>query len=237
MRFFTNWADNTTLMVESEKELKSLLMRVREESQRAGLKLNTQNTKVMPSSPITAWPIEGEKVEVVTDFLFLGSKITADSDCSHEFRRQLLLGRKAMTNLDSVLKSRDVTLPTEVHIVKAMGFPSHHVWLWDRNAKELMPSNYGAGEDSWKSLGSQGVQTVNIFFFFLLYNTVLVLPYINMNPPRVYTCFPSWAPSHLPPHTIPLGHPSAPAPSILYHASNLDWRFISYMILYYYNEF
>ena len=118
------YADDITLMAESKEELKSLLMRVREESQRAGLKLNTQNTKVMPSSPITAWPIEGEKVEVVTDFLFLGSKITADSDCSHEFRRQLLLGRKAMTNLDSVLKSRDITLPTEVHLVKAMVFPA-----------------------------------------------------------------------------------------------------------------
>ena len=110
-------------MAESKEELKSLLMRVKEESQRAGLKLNIQNTKVMPSSPITAWPIEGEKVEVVTDFLFLGSKITADSDCSHEFRRQLLLGRKAMTNLDSVLKSRDITLSTEVHMVKTMVFP------------------------------------------------------------------------------------------------------------------
>ena len=109
-------ADDTTLMAESKEELKSLLMRVKEESQRAGLKLNIQNTKVMPSSPITAWPIEGEKVEVVTDFLFLGSKITADSDCSHEFRRQLLLGRKAMTNLDSILKSRDITLPSKVHV-------------------------------------------------------------------------------------------------------------------------
>ena len=110
-------------MAESKEELKSLLMRVREDSERAGLKLNIQNTKDMPSSPITAWPIEGEKVEVVTDFLFLGSKTTADSNCSHKFRRQLLLGMKAMTNLDSVLKSRDVTLPTEVHIVKAMVFP------------------------------------------------------------------------------------------------------------------
>ena len=115
-------------MAESKEELKSLLMRVKEESERASLGLNIK-TKIMAPSPITAWQIEGEKVEVVTDFLFLGSKITADSDCSHEFRRQLLLGRKAMTNLDSVLKSRDVTLPTEAHIVKAMGFPSHHVWL------------------------------------------------------------------------------------------------------------
>ena len=110
-------------MAESKEELKSLWMRVREESERVGLKLNIQNTKVMPFSPITAWPIEGEKVEVVTDFLFLGSKITADSDCSHEFRRQLLLGRKAMTNLDSVLKNRDITLPTKVCTVKTMVFP------------------------------------------------------------------------------------------------------------------
>ena len=110
-------------MAESKEELKSLLMRVKEESERASLKLNIKKTKIMAPSPITAWQIEGEKVEVVTDFLFLGSKITADSDCSHEFRRQLLLGRKAMTNLDSVLKSRDITLPTEVHTVKAMVFP------------------------------------------------------------------------------------------------------------------
>ena len=110
-------------MAESKEELKSLLMRVREESQRAGLKLNIQNTKVMPSSLITAWPIEGEKVEVVTDFLFLGSKISANGDCSHEIRRHLFFGRKAMTNLDSVLKSRDITLLTKVHIVKAMFFP------------------------------------------------------------------------------------------------------------------
>ena len=119
-------------MAESKEELKSLWMRVREESERVGLKLNIQNTKVMPFSPITAWPIEGEKVEVVTDFLFLGSKITADSDCSHEFRRQLLLGRKAMTNLDSALKSRDITLPTEVHIVKASQ-------SWSRMAVMVFP--------------------------------------------------------------------------------------------------
>jgi len=117
------YADDTTLMAESEEELKSLLMRVKEEHERAGLKLNIKKTNIMASGPITSWQIEGEKVEVVTDFLFLGSKITVDGDCSHEIRRHLLLGRKAMTNLDSVLKSRDVTLPTNVHIVKAMVFP------------------------------------------------------------------------------------------------------------------
>ena len=110
-------------MAESEEELNSLLMRVKEESERAGLRLNVKKTKIMASNPITAWQIEGEKVEVVTDFLFLGSKITVDGDCSHEIRRRLLLGRKAMTNLDNVLKSRDVTLPTKVQTVKAMVFP------------------------------------------------------------------------------------------------------------------
>ena len=105
-------ADDTTLMAESKEELKSLLMRVKEESERAGLKLNIKKTKIMACDPITLWQIEGENVEVVTDFLFLGSKITEDGDCSHEIRRCLLLGRKAMTNLDSVLTGRDITLPT-----------------------------------------------------------------------------------------------------------------------------
>ena len=116
------YADDTTLMAESEEELKSLLMRVKEESERAGLKLNIKKTKIMASGPITSWQIEGENVEVVTDFLFLGSKITADGDCSHEIRR-LFLGRKAMTNLDSMLKRRDITLLTKVCIVKAKVFP------------------------------------------------------------------------------------------------------------------
>ena len=115
--------DDTILMAESEEELKSLLMRVKEESERAGLKLNIRKTKIMASGPITSWQIEGEKVEVVTDFLFLGSKITADGDCSHEIRRRLFFGRKPMTNLDSMLKSRDITFPTKVRIVKAMVFP------------------------------------------------------------------------------------------------------------------
>ena len=110
-------------MAESEEELKSLLMRVKEESEKAGLRLNIKKTKNMASSPIIAWQIEGENVEVVTDFLFLGSKITVDGDCSHEIRRRLLLGRKVMTNPDSVLKSGDITLPTEVHMVKATVFP------------------------------------------------------------------------------------------------------------------
>ena len=110
-------------MAESEEELKSLLMRVKEESEKAGLKLNIKKTKIMASGPITSWEIKGEKVEAVTDFIFLGSRITADGDCSHEIKRRLLLGRKAMTNLDRILKSRDITLPTKVRLVKAMVFP------------------------------------------------------------------------------------------------------------------
>ena len=110
-------------MAESEEELKILLMRVKEESEKVGLKLNIQKTKIMTSGPITSWEIDGETVEAVSDFIFLGSKITADGDCSHEIKRRLLLGRKVMTNLDSILKSRDITLPTKVCLVKAMVFP------------------------------------------------------------------------------------------------------------------
>ena len=110
-------------MAEIEEELKSFLMKVKEESEKVGLKFNIQQTKIMASSPITSWQIEGEKVETVTDLIFLGSKITVDGDCSHEIKRHLFLGRKAMTNSDSVLKSRDITLPTKVHLVKAMVFP------------------------------------------------------------------------------------------------------------------
>ena len=117
------YAHDTTLMAESKEELKSLLMKVKEESEKAGLKLSIQKTKIMASSPITSWQKDGEKVETVTDFIFLGSKITADGNCSHDIKRCLLLGRKAMTNLDSILKSRDITLPTKVHIVKAIVFP------------------------------------------------------------------------------------------------------------------
>ena len=117
------YADDTTLMAESEEELKGLLMKVKEESEKVGLKLNIQKTKVMVSSPITSWQIDGETVETVKDFILGGSKITADGDCSHEIKRRLLLGRKVMTNLDSIFKSRDVTLPTKAHLVKAMVFP------------------------------------------------------------------------------------------------------------------
>ena len=117
------YADDTTLMAESEEELKSLLMKVKEESEKIGLNLNIQKTKIMASSPITSWQIDGETMETVTDFIFLGSKITVDGDCSHEMKRHLLLGRKVMTNIDSILKSRDITLPTKVRLVKAMVFP------------------------------------------------------------------------------------------------------------------
>ena len=117
------YADNTTLMEESEEELNSLLMKVKEESEKAGLKLNIQKMKIMASSPTTSWQIDGETMKTVTDFIFLGFKITADVDCSHEMKRHLLLGRKAMTNLDSVLKSRDIILLTKVRLVKAMVFP------------------------------------------------------------------------------------------------------------------
>ena len=116
------YADDTTLMAESEEELKSLLMKVKEESENVGLKLNIQKTKIMASGPITSWQIDGEIVETVAEFIFLGSKITADGDCSHEIKRRLLPGRKVMTNLDSILKSRDITLPTKVRLVKLMVF-------------------------------------------------------------------------------------------------------------------
>ena len=117
------YADDSTLMAESEEELKSLLMKVKEESEKVGLKLNIQKTKIMASSPITSWQIDVETGETASDFIFLGSKITADGDCSHEIKRHLLLGRKVMTNLDSIFKSRDITLPTKVRVVKAMVFP------------------------------------------------------------------------------------------------------------------
>ena len=117
------YADDTTLMAESEEELKSLLMKVKEESENFGLKLNIQKTKIMASGPITSWETDGGTVETVSDFIFWGSKITADGDCGHEIKRRLLLGRKVMTNLDSIFKSRDITLPTKAHIVKAMVFP------------------------------------------------------------------------------------------------------------------
>ena len=117
------YADDTTLTAESEEKLKSFSLKVKEESEKVGLKLNIQKTKIMASGPITSWEIDGERVETVSDFIFLGSKITVDDDCSHEIKRHLLLGRKAITNLDSILKSRDIPLPTKVHLIKAMVFP------------------------------------------------------------------------------------------------------------------
>ena len=123
------YVDDTTLTAESKEELKSLLMKVKEESEKPGLKLNIQKTKIMACSPITSWQIDGETVETVADFIWGGSKITADGDCSHEIKRHLLLGRKAMTNLDSILKNRGITLPTNVSLVKAMAFSSSHVWM------------------------------------------------------------------------------------------------------------
>ena len=123
------YADDTILTAESKEELKSLLMKVQEGSEKVGLKLNFQKTKIMASGPITSWEIDGEKVETMAHFIFLSSKITVDGDCSHEIKRCLLLGRKVMTNLDSILKSRDITLPTEVRLVKANGFSCGHVWM------------------------------------------------------------------------------------------------------------
>ena len=117
------YADDTTLMAESEEELKSLLMKVKEENEKVGLKLNIQKTKIMACGPITSWEIDGKTVETVSDFIWGGSKITADGDCSHEIKRRLLLGRKVMNNIDSIFKSRDITLPTKVQLVKAMVFP------------------------------------------------------------------------------------------------------------------
>ena len=143
------YADDTILMAESEEELKCLLMKVKEESEKVGLKLNIQKTKIMASSPFTSWEIDGE---TVADFIFLGSKITADGDCSHEIKRRLLLGRKVITNLDSTLKSRDVTLPMKVHLVKAMVFPvvmyGCESWTVKLSTEELMLLNCGVGEDS-----------------------------------------------------------------------------------------
>ena len=145
--------DDTTLMAENEEDLKSLLMKVKEKREKAGLKLSIQKTKIMASGPITSWKIDGETMETVTDFILGGSQITADADCSHEINRHLLLGRKAMTNLDSILKSRDITLPTKVHLVKAMVFPvviyGCESWTIKKlSTKELMLLNCDVGEDS-----------------------------------------------------------------------------------------
>ena len=153
------YADNATLVAESE-ELKSLLMKVKEESEKVGLKLNIQKTKIMASGPITSWQVDGETVETMRDFIFLGSKITADGNCSHEIKRCLLLGRKAMTYLDSILKSRDITLPTKVRLVKAVVFPvvmyGCNSWTIKKAERQRIDA---FGEDSWESLGLQGGPT------------------------------------------------------------------------------
>ena len=147
------YADDTTLMAESKQELKNFLMKVKEESEKAGLKLSIQKTKIMASGPITAWQIDGESMRTMTDFILLGSKITGDGTCSHEIKRHLLLGRKPMTNLDSILKSRDITLLTKVHLVKAIVFPvimyGCESWTIRRlSTKELMLLNCVIGEHS-----------------------------------------------------------------------------------------
>ena len=147
------YADDTTLLAEREEELKSLLMKVKEESEKVGLKLNIQKTKIMASGPITSWQTDGETMETATDFIFWGSKITADGDCSHEIKTHLLLGRKAMTNPDSILKSRDINLPTKVRLVKSMVFPvimyGCDSWTIKKlSTEELMLLNCDVGEDS-----------------------------------------------------------------------------------------
>ena len=169
------YADDTTLMAESEEELKSLLMKVKVESETVGLKLSIQKTKIMASGPITSWEIDGETVETVSDFIFWGSKLTGDRDCSRKIKRRLLLGRKVMTNLDSILKHRDITLPTKVHLVKAMVFPvvmygceswtvkkaehqrndAFELWCWRRlslDCKEIQ-SVHPDGNQSWVIIG------------------------------------------------------------------------------------
>ena len=147
------YADDTTLMAESEEELQTFLMKVKEESEKAGLKLNYQKTKIMATGPITSWQIARETVETMTDFILGGSKITADGDCSHEIKRHLLFGRKAMTNLDTILKSRDVTLLTKIHLVKAMVFPvvmyGCNSWTIKKAERQRIDAfDCGVGEDS-----------------------------------------------------------------------------------------
>ena len=172
------YADDTTLMAESEEELKSLLMKVKEESEKVGLKLNIQKTKIMTSGPITSWEIDGETVKTLADFIFGGSRITADGDCSHEIKRCSLLGRQVMTKLDSMLKDKDITLPTKVHLVKAMVFPvvmygceswtvknaecqrieAFELWCWGKTlesplaCKEIQPV-HPKGDQSWMFFG------------------------------------------------------------------------------------
>ena len=177
------YADDTTLMAESEEELKSLLRKVKDESKKVGLQLNIQKTKIMASGPITSWQTDGETVETVSDFIFLGSKLTADGDCSHEIKRHLFLGRKVMTNLDSILKSRDIILSTKVHLVKAIVFPvvmygcegwtvkkaecrrvdAFELWCWRRllrllDCKEIQPVHLNPGDQSWVFTGRTDVE-------------------------------------------------------------------------------
>ena len=159
------YADDTTLMAESEEELKSLLMKVKEESEKVGLKLNIQKTKIMASGPITSWQIKGVTMETVSDFFWGGSKITVDGDFSHESKRVLLLGRKVMTNLGSILKSRNVTFPTKVHLFKAVVFPvvmyGCESWTLKKSeSQRMMFLNCGVGADSGESLGLQGDPTI-----------------------------------------------------------------------------
>ena len=156
------YADDTMLMADRE-ELKNLLVKVREESEKVSLKLNIQKIKIMASGPINSWQIDRETVETVADFIFGGYKITTDGDCSHEIKRHLLLGRKVMTNLDSILKSRDITLPTMVHLIKAMVFPVKYgceSWTIKKTERwKLMLLNWGVGKYSWQSLRLQGDPT------------------------------------------------------------------------------
>ena len=183
------YADDTTLMAESEVELKSLLMKVKEESEKVGLKLNIQKTTIMASGPITSWQIDGETMETVKDLILGGSKITADGDCSHEIKRCLLLGRKAVTNLDSILKSRDITLPTKVHLVKAMVSPevmygceswtikkaecrrinAFELWYWRRllsplDCREIQPV-HPKGNQSWVFIGRTDTETETLILW------------------------------------------------------------------------
>ena len=159
------YEDDTKFMAESEEELNNLLIKLKEESEKTDLKFNIKKTKIMTSTLITSWHIDGETMQTLTDFIFLGSKITADGVRSHEIRRHLLIGRKAMTNLDSVLKSRDITLPTKAHLLKAMVFPVvlHGCESWTLKKawmpKKMMLLNSGVGEDSWESLRLQGDPT------------------------------------------------------------------------------
>ena len=147
------YADDTTLMAKSKEELKSVLMKVKEGSEKVALKLNIQKTKIIASSPITSQQIDGKKAETVTNFIFSGSKVTEDSDCSYEIKRCLLFGRKVMTKLNGIFKSGDITLPTKIHLVKAMVFSSSHVWMWELDLKEIwVPKNWCFELWCWRSL-------------------------------------------------------------------------------------